>query len=223
MPGFAGFDSSEFPGVAEMAWLKNNTNAVWCGYYLGPAPSHRSASWMGQRTMLKDAGWGLAPLYVGQQINGPGSHIVNGSQGTIDGSNAVRLLKADGFVKDTCVYLDLEDGPPFAQPRTDYVASWVDAVMAAGFQTGVYCSHAFASNVHSLRPGLRVWAFKVDTTSEHPFPGTNFPDMHPAGSGYPGAYIWQIAQNCRVGLPAAPLGSLLVDLNSAITPDPGAP
>ncbi len=223
MSGFAGFDTSEFPGMAEMIWLKANTNLVWCGYYLGPAPSHSSTSWMGQRPALTNAGWGLAPVYVGQQINGPGRHNVNAQQGTIDGVDTVRLLNADAFVSGTCVYLDLEDGPPFLAPRSGYVAAWVDAVSAAGFQAGVYCSHAFASDVHSLRPDVRVWAFKVDTTSEHPFPGTNFPDLHPAGSGYPGAYIWQLGQNCRLSPSGMQGGPLLVDLDSAVTSDPGAP
>ncbi len=223
MPGFAGFDSSEFPGVAEMAWLKANTNLVWCGYYLGPAPSHSNATWMNHRAALHIAGWGLAPVYVGQQIKGPGRHNVSGPQGTIDGRDAAGLLTADGFAAGTCVYLDLEDGPPFEAPRTDYVAAWVDAVRAGGFQPGVYCSHGFAADVHAARPQARVWAFKVETTQEHPFPGVNFPDLHPAGSGYPGAFIWQLGQNCRLTLPAAPLQSPLVDIDSALTPDPGAP
>lgn len=223
MPGFPGFDASDFPGTAEMAWLKSNTNLVWCGYYLGPAPSHAGTSWMGQRSALQGAGWGIAPLYVGQQIRGPGRQNVNGPQGTIDGGDAATLLTVDGFVPGTCVYLDLEDGPPFTSPRTEYVASWTDAVKAGGFQPGVYCSHGFAADVHILRPEVRVWAFKVDTTSEHPFPGTNFPDSHPAGSGYPGAFIWQLGQNCRLSLSGAPLRSLLVDLDSALTRDPGAP
>jgi hypothetical protein len=34
-------------------------------------------------------------------------------------------------------YLDLEDGPPFVSPRSDYVAAWVAAVQAAGFQAGI--------------------------------------------------------------------------------------
>jgi hypothetical protein len=223
MPGFPGFDSSDFPGVAEMVWLKANTNLVWCGYYLGPAPSHKGTSWMGQRVALQNAGWGIAPLYVGQQIGGPGSHNVNSSQGTIDGIDAVNLLQSDGFVAGTCVYLDLENGPPFTHPRTDYVASWVNAVGTRGFQTGVYCSHGFAAEVHNLHPDVRVWAFKVDTTAEHPFPGTNFPDPLPAGSGYAGAFVWQLAQNCRLTLPTAPQPSLRVDLDTALTADPGAP
>lgn len=223
MPGFAGFDCSNFPGTAEMAWLKANTNLVWCGYYLGPAPSHASTSWMGQRATLKAANWGIAPVYVGQQINGPGRHNVSAAQGTLDGSDAASLLTADGFPLGTCAFLDLEDGPPFAPPRSAYMAAWADALTAAGFLAGVYCSHAFAADVQQLRPNVRIWAFKVATTVEHPFPGVNFPDLHPAGSGYAGASIWQLAQNCRLNLGAAPMVSRLVDLDSATTPDPGAP
>ena len=222
MPGFPGFDASEFPGNAEMAWLKSHTNLVWCGYYL-PAPSHQSRSWMGQRPALRSAGWGLAPVYVGQQIGGPGRHNVNGPQGAIDGRDAASLLSQDGFALGTCVDLDLEDGPPLTPPRTDYVAGWASAVSAGGFKAGVYCLHAFAADVHELLPDARVWAYKVDTTARHPFPGTNFPDLHPAGSGYPGAFIWQLGQNCQLSLPSAPSNSLLVDLSSAITIDPGAP
>jgi hypothetical protein len=223
MPGFAGIDSSVFPGLPAMSWLKANTNLEWCGYYLAPAPSHSDTAWMGQRAALVGAGWGIAPVYVGQQIKGPGRHAVSGPQGVIDGQDAVRLLTNDGFVVRTAVYLDLEDGPPFKAPRTDYVAAWVAAVQAGGFQPGVYCSHGYAADVHTACPQARIWAFKVDTTQEHPFPGVNFPDLHPAGSGYPGASIWQLGQNCRISLPIAQPNSFLVDLDSALSGDPGAP
>ncbi|MCW3477341.1 glycoside hydrolase domain-containing protein [Limobrevibacterium gyesilva] len=223
MPGFPGFDTSEFPGNAEMAWLRANTNLRWCGYYLGPAPSHASTSWMGTRAALQAAGWGIAPVYVGQQIAGPGRHNVSASQGTIDGNDAAALMRREGFPAGSCVYLDLEDGPPFSAPRTNYVAAWVDAVAAAGLQAGVYCSHGFAEDVHALRPDARVWAFKVETAAEHPFPGVNFPDLHPAGCGYTGAFIWQLGQNCRLNLQTTPLRAPLVDLDTALTPDPGAP
>ena len=223
MAGFPGFDTSEFPGAPEMAWLKANTNLVWCGYYLGPAPSHVSTSWMGQRAALQAAGWGLAPVYVGQQIGGPGRHVVSGTQGTIDGSDAVAMMTQEGFSNGGCVYLDLEDGPPFSAPRTDYVAAWADAVRHGGFLPGIYCSHALAVAVQSQQPSARIWAFKVGTTGRHLFPGTNFPDLHPAGCGFAGAFVWQLAQNCVLSLMAAPLSSPVVDLVSALTPDPGAP
>ena len=36
MAGVAGFDCFSFPGMAQMAWLKANTNLKWVGYYLAP-------------------------------------------------------------------------------------------------------------------------------------------------------------------------------------------
>lgn len=144
---------------------------------------------MGQRAALQSSGWGIAPLYVGQQVHGPGRHNVSATQGTMDGREAVRLLNTEGFAAGTSVYLDLEDGPPFVPPRTAYVEAWVKAVHDEGFQPGVYCSHGFAADVHRLCSDARLWVFKVETTQEHPFPGINFPDLHPAGSGYPGAFV----------------------------------
>jgi hypothetical protein len=67
-----------------MAWLKANTNLVWCGYYLAPAPSHHDTSWMGTRAALAAAGWGVAPVYLGQQITGPGSYNPSLQQGGTD-------------------------------------------------------------------------------------------------------------------------------------------
>jgi hypothetical protein len=223
MAGIPGFDASDFPGAAEMAWLKANTNLLWSGYYLAPSPSHHGTGWMGQRASLQGAGWGLAPLYVGQQLSGLGSHHVTGPQGTTDGLDAVGLMTGEGFAAGSTVYLDLEDGPPFTAPRTTYVQAWADEVAKAGFRPGVYCSHGFAADVHTLCPAARLWVFKVDTTAVHDFPGTNFPDLHPAGSGFTGAFIWQLGQNCRLNLPAAPLKSPLVDLDTALQPDPGKP
>src|SRR5579863_9317386 len=92
MVGFFGFEKKGFPGVAQLAWLKANTNLGWCGYYLGPAPRHPDARWMGQRAALQSAGWGIAPIYVGLQLGGRGSHIVTQAQGAIDGSDAVAKM-----------------------------------------------------------------------------------------------------------------------------------
>src|ERR1700691_4592878 len=74
MPGIPAFDRSDYPGDDVMTWLRAHTNLQWCGYYFAPAPSHGDTSWMARRSALVAAGWGIAPIYVGQQITGPGSH-----------------------------------------------------------------------------------------------------------------------------------------------------
>ncbi len=206
-----------------MQALKANTNLVWCGFYLGPAPSHHSDSWMTQRAQLQANGWGLAPLYVGQQIIGPGSHNPSTPQGVVDGHHATQLMTAAGFPQGACVYLDLENGLPFPPLLQQYTVSWIDTVQNDQFRAGVYCSHAFAEEVHVLRPSVRIWAFKVTTTQPHPVPGPPYPDTHPAGSGYTGAYIWQLGQDCQISPPHVPGGTLTVDLDTAVGPDPSAP
>ena len=222
MPGFAGFDCYDYPGLNAMQWLKANTNLSWCGYYLGPAPSHSGTSWMNTRTVLRASGWGIAPIFVGQQITGPGSHDPSAATGMADGRLAAKLMSREGFEGGSFVYLDLENGPPLPDHLEAYTANWCDAVAANGFQPGIYCSHLLALQLHNLRPNCRVWAFHVATTGPHPVPNP-FPDPNPSGCGYVGAYAWQLGQRCQITLPAVGAGRLTVDLNSAITPAPGAP
>ncbi len=223
MTAFAGFDSSAYPSDSVMRWLRANTNLVWCGYYFGGAPSHNDTSWMGKRALLQGLNWGIAPLYVGQQIIGPGSHHTDGAHGTTDGEDAAQFVSNQGFASGSVVYLDLENGSPFPNLQKDYVKNWCDAVQQAGFTPGVYCSHTFAAQVAALVHAALIWAFKVPTTQAHKVPGPHYPDPSPAGSGYPGAFVWQLDQHCLIDAPGAPGGTLGVDLDSASTPNPSIP
>jgi hypothetical protein len=217
MPGFAGFDVSGYPGDAAMDWLKANTNLVWCGYYL-VAPSHQHSTWLGKRAQLSDAGWGIAPLFVGQQVIPPGSQNPSAATGVTDGNLAVDQMTNEGFASGSCVYLDLENGPPLTNAQRDYVSNWCDTVQQAGFAPGIYCSHLLAQQVSTLRPDCRIWAFKL-TNQPSPVP-TPFPNPDPKGNGFAGATIWQLAQNCLIQVQNS---RLKVDLDSATLADPGAP
>jgi hypothetical protein len=223
MVGFSGFDRLQYPGDSVMAWLRQNTNLVWCGYYLAPAPSQQNASWMGQQAALAAGGWGIAPIYVGQQVAGPGSKNSSAAQGTIDGGQAATLMTGEGFAPGSCVYLDLENGPPMPQAQSDYAGAWCDAVQAGGFTPGIYCSYLLASQANALRPDARIWAFRVKTTQAHTVPGSEFPGPAPSGCGFAGATAWQFEQNANIAVPPAPSGKLNVDLDSATSADPGAP
>ena len=215
----AGFDTSGFPGTAKMATIKSTTNFEWCGFYLGATPSHPDKGWMPHRAELVGQGWGLAPLYVGQQMIGPGSHNVNKAQGTSDGVDAVSLLHTAGFPPNSLVFLDLENGMPFPQQQKDYVAAWAKAIAEDGaFKPGVYCSHNLADAVHAVVPSARLWVFKVPTTDHHPIPGPPFPNPAPSGSGFAAAHIWQLGQNGQATLAGA---SVTIDLDSALSADPG--
>ena len=61
-----GFDTRDFPGLGAMATWMRESPYVWAGYYL-PAPCFAGNAWVGNRAALEAQGWGLAPLYVGQQ------------------------------------------------------------------------------------------------------------------------------------------------------------
>jgi hypothetical protein len=219
---FAGFDTAYYPGDACLDWLKANTNLVWCGYYLAPAPSHPDKSWMGKRARLAAAGWGILPVYVGQQIEGPGSQIVTPEQGAMDGQDAVGLMTQDGFAPGSVVILDMEGGT-LTQPFNDYATAWVQAVQNGGFTAGIYCSHLYAAQVAKISPGMPVWAVKVPTVAVHPVAGPPYPSPAPAGSGYAQAAVWQLDDNAQIAVPVVHGGKLLVDLSSAIAADPGAP
>ena len=219
MTGFAGFDRSDYPGKAAMDWLKANTNLRWCGFYLAPAPSHPNTSWMD----ADDAdfeGWGFAPIYLGQEVIGPGRHNVTAAQGAIDGADAAALMLKSGFDHGAFVYLDLENGPPFTTAQREYVGAWCDAVVASGFGAGVYCSFLFAAQVKALRPNARIWAFHVRTVSQHSVGGAAFPNPDPSTSGFFGADLWQLDDEAIIHCAAMPSGSMIVDLNSANSADP---
>jgi hypothetical protein len=231
MTHYAGFDTDINPGLAQLAWLKANTNLRWCGYYLAPAPSHEDPSWMGQRQALLAQGWGLAPIFVGQQTTGPGSHNAAGPQGSTDGSTAAELARNEGFPPQSYIFLDWEDGSSPSQDAQAYIKAWANAVAEIGYTPGIYCSHVLASEMAALvgqlnpAPALRIWAWKVATVATHPYVGSieSFPDSDPAGCGYAAAAAWQCQQNCELSLPGAPVTSMQVDLSCSNVADPSAP
>lgn len=216
---FAGFDRSDYPGFPVMMWLRVNTNLRWCGFYL-PSPSHRVSSWTGSRAELAAMGWGFACVYVGQQTMGPGSHNATAAQGAIDGTDCCAKMKAEDFPLGSFVYLDLENPDPVHQ--SVYVAAWIDAVVAGGYGPGVYTSFMDSPAIHALRPGVRIWSFKVKTVQPHRVAGSTFSTPDPADAS-PVASVWQFDDAAIISCTAAPGGTLLVDLNSATMADPSLP
>ena len=65
-----GFDTYAYPGDEAMKAWREEAGAPyeWVGYYLPSAPCHKGETWSGKRQTLSDMGWGLAVIYVGQQV-----------------------------------------------------------------------------------------------------------------------------------------------------------
>jgi hypothetical protein len=218
--GYPGFDLLTYPGDTRMAWLLENTNLSWTGFYLAPAPSQGYTGWMRAYNTLRNQGWGFAPVYVGRQAVGPGSHAVTVANGTRDGNDAATLAGRAGFPAGSVLYLDVEQGPPVQQIVLDYYQAWADALWNSGYVPAVYCSYTLAHQFITVdaRAGA-PWVFKllsgIGKTFQNPFP-----DMMPSSSSVGSAEVWQYAQN--VTIPVDNGQHLHVDLDVADRQDPSS-
>jgi hypothetical protein len=240
MPFYAGFDSLQYPSSDMMNWLHDNTNLIWCGYYLAPAPNRPTSPWTGQYSSIK-AKWSALPIYVGQQDARTAhddyvpSSVLTAQQGAIDGAEACQRLQDNGFLIGSFVYLDWEYGGLLdAVGSSDYIKAWISAVVADGRgQPGIYCSHnsaqAIVDVIDSINPtpNTRFWCWRVTDANSHPFQGdlSNIPAIDPAGCGFAGALAWQREQRAVVTFPnEAPIKSTLeMDFSTSSLSDPGSP
>jgi hypothetical protein len=216
---FRGFDTSQYPGDAEMTALKPYFD--FCGFYLR-APSRQDQSWVNKRAFLAGLGYGFVPIFVAQETIGPGSHIITPLQGAADGQEAVDAMASAGFTIGSRVFQDLENGAPFGQPEQAYVTALQGRVKTSGDKAGIYASHSFIGQALLENLGSAGWVFKIPTTTgtTSPLPLIDLPsDM--SGSGCPTALVWQYRQNVTIQIPGH--GPLLVDLNCSLVADPSAP
>ena len=201
---FAGFDRLAYPGDTFMKTLYDETNLCWCGFYLAPAPSQGNTSWMSKRDYLQQMGWGFAPVYVGQQVAGPGSKIVTAAQGKLDAQDAARLASAAGFEKASILFLDIEQGPPAQKATLEYYDAWVSELEDhTNYSPGVYCSFSqVAQALHDKNSLPHFWVFQINQFTCGPAKGgftqvgknTPFPTPDPAQSGVSFAQLWQFVQ-----------------------------
>ena len=219
MPIFAGLDIDQYPGDENMALLRAKTNLAFTGFYLAPAPSHQDTGWMAKRAVLAGQGWGFLPIYVGQEVVGPGSHSSSASAGAWDGARAAELAAQAGFLAGTYVYLDLENGPPMSPEQRSYIVAWAAALQVRAYKPGIYVSHLLADQAAQAVPGARIWVVKVQSTEPHDATHykNEFPLVDPHAGGYQFAYAWQHEQDAEINVDGL---FLTVDLNVSILPDP---
>jgi hypothetical protein len=199
---YRGFDVRDYPGDAAMRRLRRAYR--WAGYYL-PSPNHPSDSWAGTWPRLRDMGYGVAVLYVGQQRGD-----LTAEQAVNDAREAAAGARDDHFEAGTIVFLDIERRDGVDAEMALYASTWVATLRGESvFRPGVYCH---VSNAEALRRKLGELTFWVAGG-----PGSFDVTTSPSASGIGFARAWQ-------GLLDAPepagLVRFAVDVSVSLTPSP---
>jgi len=201
---FPGFDAWRYPGDDLMAAWYGTSPYQWVGYYL-ESPCHRSASWMGRRQTLNGIGWGIAVIYVGQQLfegEVPAEItettlcsplLLTAQQGRIDGEDAIAKALREGFPFGSLIYLDVERMERIPPSMIEYFQSWIATVQADGrFVPAVYSHRSNAAALYAMAQRVAIDAGRTESVSFWVAGGSGFSlDLPPQAVGLPFADIWQ--------------------------------
>ena len=240
---YLGFDRNDYPGDGNLTVLRKTFS--YSGYWLNNPPGENTNSWRGKRAKLESAGFGFLVLFNGRlyrQLKRNASAL-----GQADGSAAAASARREGFPAHAIIFLDIEEGGRMLPEQKAYIYAWVDAVTAAGFRAGVYCSGipakegktsvVTAEDIRANSQGRRI-TYWVTNDVCPPSPGCGFSNPpNPAQSGIKFADVWQFAQSPRRPAFAAmcrnysrdgncyppgvdPASRLHVDVNTANSADP---
>ena len=243
-----GFDRNEYPGDENLKALRQTFS--FAGYWLNNPPGERRNTWVGKRRRLESAGFGFLVLFNGRLYADLKSVSHAKALGRSDAKAAVAAARKEDFPAHTVIFLDQEQGGRLLPEQKAYLFAWMDAVTAAGFRAGVYCSGIAAKeeggvsvitaeDIRQNAAGRKI-VYWVTNDACPPSPGCAFSAKppKPSESGIDFADVWQFAQSPRrkdvaSGCPANynpdgecyPPGveaakKLHVDINTAASPDP---
>lgn len=202
---YLGFDRNAYPGDANLKILRQTFS--YTGYWLNNPPGEKTNTWQGHRSAVESAGFGFLVLFNGR-LYAELKSVPNATHlGQSDAQTAVAAAHAEGFPAATIIFLDQEQGGRMLPEQKAYIFAWVDAVAAAGFGAGVYCSGIAAKddgNIVSAEDirqsaGARKIVYFITNDACPPSPGCAFPRHAPTPteSGVRFADIWQFAQSPR--------------------------
>lgn len=237
-----GFDRNQYPGDENLATLRQAFS--FTGYWLNNPPGENANTWFGKRQVLQSAGFGFAVLFNGRLYKALRHSATE--LGKSDGSAAASSAHREGFPARTIIFLDIEEGGRMLDEQKAYIYAWVDAVTAAGFRAGVYCSGIPAKDgkdmivtAEDIRENAQKREITYWVTNDvcPPSPGCGFSALTPTQSGVGFTDIWQFSQSPRRRDFAArchnynadgncypprvnPASRLHVDVNTATSPDP---
>jgi hypothetical protein len=205
---YLGFDRNDYPGDANLKTLRQTFS--YTGYWLNNPPGEKTNTWRGHRTAIESAGFGFLVLFNGRLYAELKSEVNATRLGKSDAQAAVASAKREGFPAKTIIFLDQEQGGRMLPEQKAYIYAWVDAVTAAGFRAGVYCSgqpspddekvvtaediRAHAGEGARVTRDITYWSINDACP---PAPGCTFPahPPSPTQSGISFAEVWQFAQS----------------------------
>jgi hypothetical protein len=245
-----GFDRNTYPGDANLKALHQTFS--YTGYWLNNPPGEKTNTWTGHRAAVESAGFGFLALFNGRlyaELKSadpkPVAHATK--LGSSDAQAAAAAARREGFPPHTIIFLDQEQGGRMLPEQKAYIYAWVDAVTAAGFRAGIYCSGIPAADDGNVvtaddirqSAGARQIVYWAINDACPPAPGCAFSDHPPSPnqSGVSFAEVWQYAQSPqRIDVAAqcsnysadgncyppgiAASQHLHVDVNTATSPDP---
>ncbi len=241
---FLGFDRNEYPGDENLKELRKDFS--YSGYWLNNPPGATSNSWVGKRAQLESAGFGFLVLFNGRMYKDLRNVQRATELGKADAQQAVQSATREGFPHHAIIFLDQEEGGRLLPEQKAYLFAWIDGVVQAGFDAGVYCSGIAAKEAGGAsvvtaddirqNAGSRKITYWAINDACPPSPGCSVKKPSPRDSGLPFADVWQFAQSPkRKDVAAACPGynsdgncyadavlqqRLHLDLNTAASPDP---
>jgi len=242
---YLGFDRNTYPGDANLKALHETFS--YTGYWLNNPPAEHTNTWAGHRAAVESAGLGFLVLFNGR-VYAELKSVANAKRvGASDAQDAAAAARREGFPAHTIIFLDQEQGGRMLPEQKAYIYAWVDAITAAGFRAGIYCSSiatkddgnvVTAEDIRHSAGGRHIVYWAINDACP-PAPGCAFPKAppSPAQSGVSFAEVWQFAQspqrrdvaghctnysrdaNCYPP-GVSPAQQLHVDVNTATSPDP---
>jgi hypothetical protein len=204
---YLGFDRNIYPGDDAFPVLRKTFS--FSSYWLSPPPEEKVNTWRGKHELLRSQGFGFAVLYRGRATGEIMTDAVAKQKGASDARAAAAAAKVEGFAPQTIIFLDVEEGGRLPATYHEYLGAWTDALVGAGYRSGVYCSAipvnesggVTISTADDIRSniGLREIVYWVFNDVCPPSPGCAAPRIPPSTSASGAAYaaIWQTAQSPR--------------------------
>jgi hypothetical protein len=204
---YLGFDRNTYPGDATLQALHQTFS--YSGYWLNNPPGERSNTWEGHRAAVDSAGFGFLVLFNGR-LYGELKSVAHATKlGNSDAQAAAAAAHREGFPARTIIFLDQEQGGRMLPEQKAYIYAWVDAITAAGFRAGIYCSAiaakedgnvVTAEDIQQSAAGRKIVYWAINDACP-PAPGCALsanPKVRPPSpiqSGVSFAEVWQFAQS----------------------------